>query len=848
MLRDGLRILFARPLVERPALTTLTVLGVACGVALYVALALLRTATLEQFSKSISPLAGDAAMTVEGESGFPEQTLDVVERVPGVDRVAPVVLVRGRLGDHGVVVLGVDMLRETAVRAHTLDDDVDDPLELLADADAVLVPRSLAKERALARGDRLVVETASGEKELVVRGVVRDSGAARAFGGRVVFMDIDAARVTFGREGLTDRLDVRAKHGVDEKRLAADLAAAAPGLRVEKPGDQTAAFRAMIGSYDRVLAELARLALVVAMLLVGSALQLTVAERRREIGVLRALGATRALVVGVFLAQAVVLGLAGGALGLGAGRVLAATFVSDLSQSTRIVTESAGLDDLAPLDAHAIHVDSWMAAVALATGVAAASCGALFPALRAASVPPVAALVPKGVALAAPRRASLLRLAIGAVFLASACGPVLAYDALPSWMRDATLTLAFIGAALVAPLATKAAAIAWSWLVSRTALGRAPFVHLATRSLRAPGRTDAAAALAVSLVVVLLVAAAQASLRSALATATARMLAADVWVSESGQFVSGRSAPLAPEIADAIAQVPGVASVGALRVAQTRADGAPILVKAWENAGTLPIVALEGDPASMHGAEPAVLVSESFAQRTGTRRGGLVVLDTPSGPARFVVRGIVVDFASESGVVYVDRVRFARLFHDDRVTAFYVRARAGVSPSVLRDRIDAAVGRPRGVVVRDTSALRAMSERALDEGFAYATAMQTSALCVSLLALMAGVLANVLERRRELGVLRALGASARSVAATIAFESCAVGLGAATTAVALGAYLARTWIGAGLARQIGWPVEPVVPATAALATLAAGLLVGVIAGACGARATARLRPAIALRA
>jgi putative ABC transport system permease protein len=182
------------------------------------------------------------------------------------------------------------------------------------------------------------------------------------------------------------------------------------------------------------------------------------------------------------------------------------------------------------------------------------------------------------------------------------------------------------------------------------------------------------------------------------------------------------------------------------------------------------------------------------------------------------------------------------------VTAFAARALPGVTPAQLRDRIDGAIGKRHRVVVRDTAEVRTMSARAVDDGFAYATAMQTASLFVSLLALTAGVLANLLERRRELGVLRALGMSGRALAASITFEACVVGLGAAEAAVLLGGYLVRTWLGATLSREIGWPVLAHVPTGAAAATLAAGLVVGVLAGAFGARRTARLRPVVALRA
>jgi putative ABC transport system permease protein len=210
-------ILALRPLVERPGRTALALLGIACGTALYAAIAMINASTIDYFAESVSSLTGNATVSVSGDAtGFPEETLERVERVPGVDRVVPVLQVRARTGadrTQGVVVLGIDMLRESAVRKYSAADAavLDDPLEFLNQADSILVTRTFADEHHLRVGDPLDLSTASGPQRFIVRGVLAGTGAAKAFGGRVVFMDIDAARVSFGKEGRTDRLDVLAK-------------------------------------------------------------------------------------------------------------------------------------------------------------------------------------------------------------------------------------------------------------------------------------------------------------------------------------------------------------------------------------------------------------------------------------------------------------------------------------------------------------------------------------------------------------------------------------------------------------------------------------------------------------
>jgi putative ABC transport system permease protein len=750
------------------------------------------------------------------------------------------------------MILGVDMLRESAVRAYSRDGDadlLDDPLEFLNQADSVLTTRAFADEHHLSVGSALVLSTASGPQTFTVRGILAAAGAAKAFGGRVVFMDIDAARVTFGKEGRTDRLDVVAKKGTDDQELGRAIGAAlGAGYRVERPSDQTEAFRQMIAAYQEVLTSLARLALIVAVFLVGNTMAVAVAERRKEIGVLRAIGATRSLVLGVFLSMAAILGLAGAGLGLPLGRGLAMLLVRTVSRSVELTYST-------PIDVSTLRLPWDVALVALGSGALASLIGGLVPAYGASKIACVEALRPKDVDTSSAGDGTTTLARIVGVLLLAYVGVASAFEL--DWrlpiLHGSTLTVAYFGGALVAPWMSATILRIVGAGLARTALGRLLPLKLAIASLASSAkRASGSSSLIAALMLVLLMTTTHASFRATLTESTAKMLTADVWVSENGLFLNGDAAPLREGLKAEIDQVPGVdvahhGGAHAQRVVKIRHESRTIVLKAWDRISPerAPIVMMDGDGTAALGAmfdaaRPSVLVSENFATHFGKRRGDTLALETPSGRVDFVVAGVMLEFASSEGTVYMGRETYARLWRDPLVTMFFVYVEQGQSPAAVRDRIDAAIGAKRGVMANVTEQVRGLSEQILDDAFAYTRAIEAAALVVGLFGLLGTMLVSVLERKRELGMLRAIGASRMQIGAMVLAESALIGVSASATSLLLGAYLARVWLGGALTHDLGWPVSVHVPALAVLATIAAGIAVGMFVGMLGGQRAANV--------
>jgi len=862
-------LLILRQLRVRPVRAAFAVLGVALGISLFVAVTMINRATIDYFRESVTSIAGTSKLAITGdEMGFPEEVLEKVERLPGVAHAVPSMEVRARYTtadgvDETIIVMGIDLLRESGVRAYKTDEEiVDDPLAFLNQEDSIILTRPFAAEHGLAKGAKFTLTSAAGKKPFTVRGLLTPEGAAKAYGGRIAIMDIDGARVTFGKEGLTDRIDIVPKPGVDEQALADTLQkVVGPSLRIERAETQVKTFERMVASQQAVLAFTSTLALVIAIFLIANTMAVAVAERRNDIGVVRAVGGSRARVLSLFLTEAGVIGLAGSALGVALGRGLAEKLVGAVSRSlsTQLVT---------PIEVGKVTLRGSDVVSALVVGTLAALVAAAWPAWTAASVTPAAALAPNDATASASDRAPWIRTGVGAALLGllgilSATG---ADTRVPALGR-ATGALAILGFALLAPQMAVLLILVLRGIVTAIVPLRAPLLRFACENLLSHRRRTAASVLSlvIGLSLVVVNATVQESFRRALLDAVDRSLVGDAFVSTKGRFLSATVQPMREDIGRDVETALAVPAHGpddalgarAMRLSFVGYRGTRIALKAWDPMprGRLPFL-LTDRPAEEAVTELyapnelSAMVSENFTTHFGVKRGDTVTIDAPGGTLTAKVVGTVVDYSSPEGTVYLTRSVYQKFWHDPLVTVFFVfapPAAKGSDPADLRRVLDAKVCQERGLVVNLVADVRTSTERLLDESFAYSRSIELAALVVGLLGLLNTVFINILERTRELGMLRAVGMSKGQLRAMILLETTILGSAAGVAAGLLATYLAQVWLGGSLSATLGWSVPIHLPVGALARSLGAGVAVGVFAGLAAARrATSRsIREALA---
>jgi putative ABC transport system permease protein len=377
-----------RTLRARRLRTLLTVLGIALGVGvLYASLA--TNAGIERsIDRTVADLVGRADLRIAAfrEDGLSAETVEAIRTTPGVDVAVPAVerrvYLRREVGVVGalpppVTVLGIDPLLDASV--HDLDLVAGSRLLRRDEAGAVIAER-LAAGDGLGLGSELAIDGPGSTERFRVVGIVAGDGPIVGAAGRTVVLPVAAAQRLFGTDAV-DRVDVRVADGFTAAELesALETSITAEPYVLSSPQDLAASLRASTADFQATTALIAAVALFVGAFLIFNTLSMTVAERVRDVGLLRAAGATRRQVTTFVLAGAAAIGVLGSVVGLVAGIVLAALMAGYVESIESI-----------PFHGLATPVDA--ALVAVLVGIVVTLAAALEPAWRAGRIPPVEAL------------------------------------------------------------------------------------------------------------------------------------------------------------------------------------------------------------------------------------------------------------------------------------------------------------------------------------------------------------------------------------------------------------------------------------------------------------------------
>jgi putative ABC transport system permease protein len=765
----------------------LTVAGIVLGVGVFVGMHTANQSVLAAFRDTIDRIAGSTQLQVtSGEAGFPEEVLDRVRQVEGVRVASPVIEASVSTGRGNLLILGVDMLGDRNLRSYDLegaDEAIDDPLVFLAQPDSLIVAKVFAEERGLALNSRIPLRTMQGEQVFTVRGIMKPGGLASAFGGDLAIMDIYAAQKVFGRGRRFDRVDVALEEGGRLEDAAARLRAAlGAGYQVEPPGSRGEQFEATARIYALASNITSLFALFIGMFIIYNTFAIAVAERRAEIGILRALGAERRQIRALFLTESAAAGLAGTAAGMVFGVALAramAGYIGGLLSDVYGVPQRAG----------SIVLEPWVMAAAAGMGLATSLIAGLIPARAAAGVDPVKALQKGGYqTLSAGENRQRRRWAAVAA-LTSASAFVLSDT---RWVFYAGYVLAVVTAVLLCP-----ALSLWLARALRPLLARLRPVEgtLAADSLiQAPRRTSGTiAALMLSLALVISLGGLARASYNSIAEWMRYALSPDLFVTAEGENLSARSFAFPGSMAEGLANIDGVAVVQPLRNVRVPVDGTPIVVfsadiGARPPEARLPLV--EGDARDAYrlaASGQGVIAAENLMRLRGLRLGQELEIPSPGGIVRLPITGVVRDFSDQQGSILMDRSVFVKYWNDDSANSFVIFLKPGADAARVRRSILEAYGGDRRLFVLANTDLRDYILRVTDQWFGLTYVQIAVAVLVAILGIVNALTVSITDRRRELGVLRAVGGLNNQVRHTVWMEALAIGAIGVVLGLGLGA-------------------------------------------------------------
>ncbi|MFN3596538.1 MAG: ABC transporter permease [Rubricoccaceae bacterium] len=843
-----------RYLLRHPWLTALSVLGVAVGVAVVVAVDLANASATRAFQLSGEAVTGRATHQVVGGPGGLEAGLYRRLRVDlGVREAAPVAdgFVRPEADSARVLqVLGVDLFAEDAFRPYVGSGDGFDLAAFLTTPGAALLSDETRRALGLAEGDTLALRADGRAVAARVAGTITPEDArSRSALQNLLVVDLATAQEWLGLTGTPgasdslgrlSRIDLILPEGTEGEALRARIEAALPPeAALRKAGEQAAALETMTAAFRLNLTALSLLALVVGVFLIYNTVTFSVVQRRRLIGTFRALGVTRGEVFRLVLLEALAVGAVGAMLGVVLGLALG-------SGLTRLVTQTIG-DLYFVVRVREFTPDPAALAKGVALGLAATLAAAVLPAREATTAPPASALRRSSEEAGLARGAG--RLALGGL----ACGAAgLAMLRLPGGIGPAYggLLLVLLGFALAAP-----------WLTRQYVRGMAPLAgrlfgpvgRMAARGITASlSRTAVAvAALAVAVAATVGVGTMITSFRTTVVEWLGSALRADVYISPPSLVFRRGGGVIDPALAADLAALPGVAGVDALRARTLETERGAIDLGAADLAGVRAAIYRyqQGTPeeAAAAARAGAVLVSEPFARRFGVTRGDSVTLPTDRGPRAFRVGGVYYEYGSDLGTALLDDAVFDRYFRDPGLSGLALTAAPGQDVDALVAAAQATAAGRQQLQIRSNRALREASIELFDQTFLVTSVLRLLAVVVAFVGVLSALMALQLERRRELAVLRAQGLTPAELRRMVLVQTGLMGLWAGALAVPLGLAMAAVLVFVVNVRAFGWTLAFVAEPSVLAQALALALAAAVLAGLYPAWQMARTDPALALR-
>src|SRR6266540_4701176 len=776
-----------RGLVAHKLRLGLTALAVVLGVA-FVAGTFVLTDTIDHtFDNLFAQVNKGVAVTVRASSAFgqararvPETLLPRIEAVDGVARAEGIVQGYAQ-------VVGPDGKPITTGGAPTFGLNwvtaPENPLSLRAgrapqkDGEAA-VDVGTAEKAALNVGDRVQVLFQGPPERFTVVGLLGFGNADNLAGATIVAFDTATAQRVLDSEGKFDSIEVAARAGVSDialrNRIAATLPHGIQAITGAKATEESAKqVKEGLGFFRTALLVFAGIALFVGTFIIFNTFSIIVAQRTRELGLLRALGASGGQVTRSVLAEAVIVGLLASGVGLGLG-VLIAIGLTGLLKAFGIALPSSGLQFLPRT--------IW---VSLAIGTIVTLVAAVSPALRASRIPPIAAMRDVPAPAASLRRRSIVGSVVTVLGLGALLFGLFGSVGQPIRFVGIGVALIFLGVAMLAPLVARP--------LSRV-IG-APFARVfkvpgrlgRENASRNPRRTaSTASALMIGLALVAFVSIFVQSLKASVDDVLTRSLRADFILSTS-QFTG-----FTPAAARAVRGVEGAGVVSELRGdqdSQVKIAGKTRFVSGVDPATIGKVLDLQVTSGSIADlSEGGIVLKSDAVKGHGWKVGDRIPVRFPSGGEQRIPLVAIFDADTFVGDYLISIDTFEHEFTQQFDQQVLIKAAPGVSPESLRGPIEQAVKPFGNVTVDDQAQFRTDQSKQLDTLLGLVTALLLLAIVIALFGIVNTLVLSIFERTREIGLLRAVGMTRRQVRGMIRWESVIIAVFGAVMGIVIGLF------------------------------------------------------------
>lgn len=802
--------------------TLLTMLGITLGVAVVLAIQVTNQSTLDSIRHLFERAAGQASLVVTStnpgverlEAGIVAQ----LERAPGVQVAAPSVHVQTLLASEAqswqIAFTMTGIAEGNMLSLYGVEADLDPQVRyykfsagrmLRPGEYEVVLPQKYAEDKGLHLGDDLNLLIPQGTARLKIVGLLAQEGVALLNGGAVAFAPLDVVQDLFGIGEELDEVALRLPPSISEspqrlEEIKHNLSQRLQGeAEVIYPGARGRLVSQMIATYQLGLSFFSMIAVFVGAFLVYNTFSMSVVERSRQIGMLRAIGVRRWGVMRIVLAEALLLAGVGSALGLGLGMILARGLMSLMGQAA-LTIESLG------------HVPWQGLLQGLGVGVGVTLGSALLPAFQAARISPLEAL---RVRVRSVERVRPIVWISGLALL------------FVSWMvlyripwREAVLfpvgstaiILVLFGATLTVTLASNglervSRLLALAMYGNEGALGSANVRRAVSRT------TLTVASLMIALTMIISIHSMAFSFKQDMNSWIINALGGDLYVRSP--------VPMRSSFARQLLALPGVQVVTPVRILLVRIAPRSLPVdlsaseslhftaiepRTYRQIADMEFVSVQTDVATSWARlekGDALFISSVIAERYHLNVGDHLYLLTRRGEHAFEVAAVVIDFTGQGQVVYGTYTDLQRWFGEGGVDRFTVKVTPGYSVEATAQAIKERYQPQRHISIQTTEAFRQSIMDLLDQVFRLFDVLSLIGMIIGALGVINTLAMNVMERQREIGGLRSLGMTRRQVSRMVLAEALALGVMGGIYGLASGRFVGQVMV-MGMNMMVGY--------------------------------------------
>ena len=806
-----------RPLLLNPRGAMLSILSIALGVAVFLAITIANRGAVESFHRVFAMIIGHADLEIRGR--IPESVLPGVMNTPGVKAATPLVEAMVTLPDYpgeSLHLVGIDpftatgllslnpsfgdqTLNQTQVAVKEASNEGAGNLgEWLGEESAVAVLRDFPGRHHLKRGDSIRLQGAGPPRQLIMSQEIRTDDASAEGRGGVAALDLATAQEWVGEPGYLSAILIKLRNPGEKQDVINRLQRLLPAnVTVQPPARRTQQVDIMLAAFRLNLTALSLVSLMVGMFFVGNSAAASVVRRRVSLGILRALGTDRPMILGMVLVEAAISGLIGSVLGVLISPLIAGILAAPVAQTVTAL--------YLPVDAHGGWPSPLEALAGIVAGVLASLVAAWIPARQAAAVDPTKVLHPGTAPEIFPMPARPLAFCgLGVLLLGFLCSLGALFGGV-ALLGFGAAFFVLAGFSLMVPMVALASAGLLRRLLARPRWTRGAIFRIALeqtmRSLHRTAPTIAALAAAAAMTVGISVMIH--SFRGSVIAWTGRTLTADLFIAPAANELLGLEHTMPETAADWWRKRPSVSAVGTFREVEARSDkGEQVTLGVVSGPARGSIDFLHGKVAQKTRAlerGEGIALSESLGRRLKLGPGDKLVLSGPKGPLALSVIDLYRDYTRDRGIAMIGADYFSKVWGAQGVHSLAIEFAPGTSDTIREEASTAffsAFGGKEAFICYSNHALKARIIEIFNQTFAVTAVLKTISIAVAVGGVMLTLGILVMERTRELGVLKAIGASRGQIVRVILAEASLIGLLASLVGIVSGAALALvlTWV------------------------------------------------------